>query len=77
MTMMDETPATWKVISQQETSGQNDQGAYVHGVTVTFQTTKGVTGTVFVPDSVYNADTVRARVQARVDAMHDVHALQG
>ena len=76
--MNEQTDATtWQVASQQEGSGQNDQGAYVHGVTVTFTTAKGITGTVFVPDAIYNADTVRARIQARVNAMHDVHALQG
>lgn len=65
----------WAVTAQQEVTAPDANGRYVPGVRVSFQTARGLTGTVFVPDQQYNAATVRAAVNARVDLMHSINDL--
>lgn len=50
----------------------------VEGMTLTFVTTSGVTGTVFVPTNLL-ADTERIAglVQQRVAELHAIHTLSG
>ena len=68
---------TWSVTSQQEVTRADPTGRFVPGVLVGFRTTAGVDGTVFVPDSQFTPETVRAMVQARVQRLSAVGALQG
>lgn len=67
----------WQVTHQQETTRPNDTGQFVSGVVVSFQTHGGVSGTVFVPDALYNAEHVKQVIQAKVDKMTGVQNLKG
>lgn len=67
----------WTVGSQQEATGQDSLGHYVPGVNVSFQTVSGMVGSVFVPNTQYNADTVRQMIAARVARMVAVRDLEG
>lgn len=64
-----------KVTNVQDGQGQNDQGQWVRGKNVTFQLSGGQTGTVFVPDSMFNPDMVRTAIQAAAQKLADVHNL--
>ena len=55
----------WKVTGQQEGVQVDATGHVVTGVTVSFLTGHGVTGTVFLPDAQYTPDNVRNAVQAK------------
>jgi hypothetical protein len=55
--------------------GQNEQGQWVRGQNVTFMLASGQTGTVFVPDSMFNPDMVRAAVTAAAANLAAVHNL--
>lgn len=68
---------TWRIVSQQETTRPDNSGRFVSGVLVMFQTSNGLTGSVFVPDQQYTPDVVRQLVQQRVDLMTAVHTLEG
>lgn len=67
----------WSVTSQQESMGQDASGRYVSGVNVSYTTNGGLSGTIFIPDAQYNAEAVKARIEARLRAMTDVHTLGG
>jgi hypothetical protein len=67
----------WTIIGQAETMQTDDAGAFVPGVTITFQLQGGQTGSVFVPNARYNVENVRAAVNARAGAMAAVAKLQG
>lgn len=67
----------WKVIGQMETMGRDPLGKAVDGVQVTFQTNRGITGTVFIPKDRYNADNVKAAIVAAVGQLHTVADLSG
>lgn len=47
------TPITWQVVSQVDTVDRLPSGATGPGVDVTWQTSNGITGTVFVPMTEY------------------------
>lgn len=66
---------TGTVVSVQDGQGQNDQGSWVRGKNVTFQLSSGPTGTVFVPDSQFNPDMVKAMVQDAAQRLAAVHNL--
>lgn len=68
---------TWNVTTQSETTRPDGTGRFVSGVLVGFQTSNGLQGSVFVPDSQYNADQVQQLVQSRVDQMVGVQSLKG
>ena len=67
----------WTIIGQAETFQTDDAGAFVPGVTVTFQLPGGQAGSVFVPNSKYTVEGVKAAVTARASAMAAVSQLQG
>lgn len=67
----------WHVTSQQETSRTTPQGQFLRGVNVYFTTAAGVSGSVFVSDSEYNAQSVRALIAARVAQLEAVQGLTG
>jgi hypothetical protein len=65
----------WKVTSQREGSVFGPAGTTEGTMIVTFQTGRGVVGTITVPLSEYTADNVRGLIQTRVDAIDAVHDL--
>lgn len=67
----------WKVVGQTETMGLDPLGKAVDGIRVTFQTTRGITGTVFVPKDRYTPDNVTAAIKAAVGTLHTVADLSG
>jgi hypothetical protein len=75
--MADTQALGWTIIGQAETFQTDDAGAFVPGVTVTFQLPGGQTGSVFVPNAKYTVEGVKAAVAARAAAMAAVSQLQG
>lgn len=76
--MADETTEPgWTITTQQETTAPDQSGRYVPGVRIGFRTREGISGTVFVPDTQYTPENVRALVTARVVQMLLVGGLQG
>jgi hypothetical protein len=75
--MADDKAPAWTVVGQTEDYGQNEQGAYVPGVRVTFRTANGSTGSVFIPAESYTADKARALVGAMAAQMAAVDHLSG
>lgn len=67
----------WQITSQLEQTGQDANGRYVEGVKVSFTTAAGLMGSVFVPNTLYNAASVRQLVAQRVAQMSEVHGLNG
>ena len=68
---------TWRVTQQTEGMGKLPNGQFVQGVNVTFATTAGVTGTVFVAHSEYTPDRVRQLIAEKLTTMHQVQNLTG
>ena len=62
------------VTGQRETTTASGN-TYVPAMEVTFQTDSGVTGKVVLPLSNYSAETVRAAIQSRVQAIDAVNQL--
>lgn len=67
----------WTVTSQLEGTGQDANGRYVEGFKVSFTTASGLSGSVFVPNAIYNKESVRQQIAQRVAQMLDVHSLNG
>lgn len=65
-------PLTWRVSSQIEAVGPDADGKIVQGVRVYFTLSNGQTSSVFVPHASYDAATVRAMIQSRVDTITEV-----
>lgn len=75
---MNEQQPTWTVIAQQPVSGLDAMGHYVPGWQVTYRVNAtNTTGHVFVPQTEYNVDNVRARITDQVAHVIAVHNLQG
>lgn len=66
--------STWTVDSQAEQVQGSSQGI-VRGVLISFTTGKQNKGTVFVPDTQYSVDAVRAAIQSRAELLDAVSAL--
>lgn len=73
----DQIPAPWEVIQQVEKTDLGPGGAYVPGMTITFRTAGGVTGSVFVPHADYTVDAVRKAIGARAAVLDTVAELRG
>lgn len=71
------TPTTWQVTGQQETTEQAINGGFVSGRRVYFTTGNGNGGSVFVPDTMYDADTVRRMVSAAAANVDAIGSLRG
>lgn len=65
---------TWTVDSQTEQVQAGQQGI-VRGVSISFTTGLMNKGTVFVPDSQYSVDAVRAAISARAALLDSVSQL--
>lgn len=74
---MDGPVTTWKVTAQQETTEIDANGQLVPVVSVGFTTGAGNSGTVIVPKSQYNVDTVRAAIMGRAQILDAVSGLTG
>lgn len=70
-------PPAWVITQQQPTSDLGPGGSYVSGVKVTYRTAAGVVGSVFVAESDFTPDNVRAAVAARAAASDAVAGLTG
>lgn len=67
---------SYQVVSQRQTQTIDPSGNVVGVMEVTFMTQpSGVTASVDVPLAQYNAETVRAMIDARVDQIEQVHQL--
>lgn len=78
--MTESTPAApggWSVTGQQETTEQAVGGQFVSGRRVYFTTGAGNTGSVFVPDTMYDAPTVSRMVAAAAANVDTVGSLRG
>jgi hypothetical protein len=71
-----QTPA-WRVTSQQESTQPGANGTYTKGVIVSFALVTGEQGSVFVPQTQYNPDNVRAMIAAKAATLAAVSALEG
>lgn len=71
------TGTGWTVTGQQE-STELYQGSATRGMRVSFQTGRGLAGSVFVPLAMYsNPENVRAAIAQYVAQMHQVQDLTG
>lgn len=70
-------PTTWKVVRQVEANKPGPTGRYQPGMTVTFTTGKGVTGSVWVAEAVYSKTTVRQLVAQKAAVLDAVQSLTG
>jgi hypothetical protein len=75
--MATDSAPTWEVTGQREDFGLNDAQQYVQGVTVTFRTSGGVQGTVFIPGNLYTAAYARQVINARAQEVVAVSSLTG
>lgn len=71
MTQPSGAPA-WRVTGQQATSRASDDGQLQDGVTVFFTTGNGQRSSVFVPNSLYQPDNVRAAIATRAALVDQV-----
>ena len=69
--MTDPNAITWQVVGQNDTVDKLPSGATGPGVDVTYQTTNGITATVFIPAADYR-DIERIRALISADAAHRV-----
>lgn len=60
------------ITGQVERTDTGPDGTLQPGYVVSFQTSKGVNGTVFVPKAGYSAETVYAAVKAHATVLDDV-----
>lgn len=74
--MTSPTPA-WTVTSQAQVTEQDQTGNYVSGWRIYFTMTSGTTGSVFIPQTIYTADNVKAAIQTQVAEMMNVEGLTG
>lgn len=67
----------WEVTGQVEGVKPDNTGKFVAGVTVSFHTNTGQTGSVFIPDTQYTPENVKRLVAAKADMMTAVAGLKG
>ena len=67
----------WRIVGQREANRQDEQGRYVAGVIITFQMADGTSGSVFVPQSQYNAENVKNLINTRAAVIESVTGLSG
>lgn len=71
------TATTWKVTAQAPAVRPGPTGRYQPGTEVSFVTGKGVTGSVWVPESLFSPTTVRRMVAAKAATLDTVQGLTG
>lgn len=70
-------PTGWSVTGTAETTDVDATGKFVKGILVSFHTTGGHDGSVFLPVDQATPDRVRAVIEARVAQLDDITALTG
>jgi hypothetical protein len=70
-------PSGWRVTGQTPAKQPTTAGTFENGINVTFITGKGVVGTIFVPETVYNPDNVRTLIAQKVAVLDAVSDLNG
>lgn len=68
---------TWRVTAQSPAVRPGPTGRYQPGTEVSFVTGKGVTGSVWVPESIFSPTTVRRMVTAKAMVLDTVQGLTG
>lgn len=68
---------TWHVTAQNEGMGRLPTGQFAQGVNISFLTSNGMSGNVFVPNADYTPEKVRQAIHDRVSMMHSVGGLTG
>jgi hypothetical protein len=63
------------VTTQQLSSGQDANGNFVRGRNITYQLTDGTTGMVFVANTAYTPDSVKAAIVADAEKVAGVAGL--
>lgn len=71
------TASGWTVTGQVDTTDFDMTGRAVRGWRVSFVTNAGVSGSVFVPKSIYTVENVRAAIAADVQTLNAVQGLSG
>lgn len=75
--MADAEAPRWSIIGQREDYRPGPGGAFILGRVVTFQTSAGDQGTIFLPVEQYTADNVKAAIDKLADTMLAVSDLTG
>jgi hypothetical protein len=65
----------WRITNQAEGTGQLNDGSYGRGYRVTFQTSDGLTGSVFVGKGQYTKENVLAKVREEANTMAEIQKL--
>lgn len=72
------TPApAWNVTAQVPATMPGPNGKFQKGVNISFVTTKGFAGEVFVPDTMYEVEQVRQIIAAQAAKLDAVGGLTG
>ncbi len=71
------TMTGWRVTGQSPAKQPTTAGTFQDGINVTFITGKGVVGTIFVPETVYTPENVKALIAQKVAVLDQVSALNG
>lgn len=67
--------AQWSVVSQMPATRPGAGGRFEAGTTITFRTTSGAEGNVFVPNSVLNVETARRMIAAKAATLEGIAGL--
>lgn len=70
-------PTTWTVTGQVAKFASDATGKPVNGVEVSFTTTAGNSGSVFIPDTQYSVPNAQAAIAAKAATLDAVGALTG
>lgn len=65
----------WRVDNVAVATGQDSTGRFTTGKLVSFVLDSGVTGSVFIPDSQFNPDTVKQAIMVEASKLHQVSNL--
>ena len=67
----------WSIITQRVVTAPNEAGILATQWEITFVTGQGQTGSVLIPQTSYNVETVRQKVTAQATTMDQVQSLKG
>jgi hypothetical protein len=67
--------ADWTITQQVQSTSLSPGGVFQDGMKISFMSTSGVPGSIFVPLAQYNPENVAELIQSRVDAINAVHNL--
>lgn len=67
--------AQWSVVSQMPATRPGAGGRFEAGTTITFRTTSGAEGNVFVPNTILNVETVRRLIASKAAVLEGIAGL--